>query len=64
MPEAQFVPGLIHLVATTMGDMLEPQGLCPERYLVKGFPSDEKMAVMQPAIDLGTSVASRRWTWP
>ena len=54
MPEAQFAPGLIHLVATTMGDMLEPQGLCPERYLVKGFPSDDRMAEMQPVLDQRT----------
>jgi hypothetical protein len=45
--------------AAVMGNMLEPQGLYPERYLVKGFPSDEQMAEMQPLLDPGTSVAVR-----
>jgi len=40
--------------ATVMGDMSEPQGLYPERYLVKGFPSDEQMAEMKPVLDPGS----------
>lgn len=44
--------------AAVMGDMLEPQGLYPERYLVKGFPSGEQMAKMQPVLDPRTGAAS------
>jgi hypothetical protein len=46
-------------VAMVMGDMLEPQGLYPERYLVKGFPSDEQMAEMKPVRDPGRGAMSR-----
>lgn len=42
-----------------MGDILEPQGIYPERYLVKGFPSDEQMAAMAPVLDPRRSAASR-----
>ena len=45
--------------AAVMGDMLEPQGVYPERYLVKGFPSDEQMAAMAPVLDPGRSAGSR-----
>jgi hypothetical protein len=45
--------------AAVMGDMLEPQGLYPERYLVKSFPSGEQMAEMHPLLYSGASVASR-----
>lgn len=44
--------------AAVMGDMLEPQGLYPERYLVNGFPSDEQMAEMSPVLDPRTGAAS------
>jgi hypothetical protein len=43
--------------AAVMGDMLEPQGVYPERYLVKGFPSDEQMAAMAPVLDPGRGAA-------
>jgi hypothetical protein len=33
----------------------------PERYLVKGFPSDEQIAEMVPVIDPENCVASRGW---
>ena len=46
-------------VAIVMGDMLQPQGLYPERYLVKGFPSDEQMAEMKPVRDPGRGAMSR-----
>ena len=42
-----------------MGDMLEPQGVYPERYLVKGFPSDEQIAEMSPVLGPGMRSASR-----
>ncbi|MEI8072468.1 MAG: hypothetical protein WCI09_12940, partial [Planctomycetota bacterium] len=49
--------------AAVMGDMLEPQGLYPERYRVRGFPSDKQMAEMQPVLDPRSNVASRTaWT--
>jgi hypothetical protein len=44
---------------SVMGDMLEPQGVYPERYLVKGFPSDEQIAEMSPVLDPRRSAASR-----
>ncbi len=44
---------------SVMGGMLQPQGMYPERYLVKGFPSDEQMAEMSPVLDPGNRVASR-----
>ena len=43
--------------AAVMGDMLEPQGVYPERYLVKGFPSDEQIAEMSPVLDPRTGAA-------
>jgi hypothetical protein len=44
--------------AAVMGDMLEPQGLYPERYLVKGFPRDEQIAEMQPVLNPGAKATS------
>ena len=38
--------GCLERVRQTVGDLMRPQGLYPERYLVQEFPSEQQLATI------------------